>query len=607
MLKRLGFTKLAYDWRAEHIASFEDEIQALQREGITFFAHWTPARQSPGYREMLQLIEQYQLHPQLWRIAPAAEAATRQERVEFSARALLPYVEDAKRLGCAFGIYNHGGWAGEPQNMVALVQWLREHAETEDVGIVYNFHHGHEHLARFPAAFTQMLPYLLCVNLNGMTAAGPKILPLGQGQEDRQLLEMIRQSGYQGPIGLLDHREDVDAERSLRENLDGLQLLLMDQRPLDVGVTDAFPEIRIPRPVVVTHAGDGSHRLFVGEQFGKIHVFPAREDVTETTLFLDLSKQVTYKEVENEEGLLGLAFHPRYQQNGYFYVYYTTRDAPHVSVISRFRVSPHDPQRADPQSELEVMRIEQTSWNHNGGTLLFGPDGYLYIGLGDGGGRFDPLGHGQNLSTLHGSILRIDVDHNQDGRPYAIPPDNPFVDRAEACPEIWAYGLRNVWRMAFDRQTGLLWAADNGEDLWEEIDLIERGGNYGWNLREGKHRFGLQGSELRADLIEPIWEYEHDPELSNSIIGGCVYRGQRVPQLRGAYLYGDYVVGSLWALWYDPATRRVTANRAIQGTGLPIMTYGEDEQGEVYVTTMLGGGVIYRFAPRQVAPQPAPQ
>ncbi len=367
----------------------------------------------------------------------------------------------------------------------------------------------------------------------------------------------------------------------------------IDSSPSGFGVEDAFPNLRIPRPVVLTHAGDASRRIFVGTQFGVIHVFPKDRDIDETKVFLDIRAKVTYKEIENEEGFLGLAFHPKFRKNGFFYVYYTTKERPNTSIIARFQVSSDDPDRADPQSEKEILRIPQTSWNHNGGTLLFGPDGYLYIGLGDGGRSRDPLRHGQNLGTLLGSILRIDVDHQGDGRNYAIPADNPFVNRPNTRPEIWAYGLRNVWRMAFDSKTGQLWAADNGEDLWEEIDLIERGGNYGWNLREGRHKFTLSGSGPRDDLIEPIWEYNH--RVGMSIIGGCVYRGKRLPALNGVYLYGDYVVGALWALRYDPHTKRVTENRSIKGTDLPVMTFGEDEDGEVYVTTMLGGGIIYRF------------
>ena len=237
MLKKLGLTKLAYDWRDEHIPSFEDEILNLKKQDIEFFAHWSPTAESPAYKAMLDLIEKYKLHPQLWMIAPAGEAQTNEERVELNARALLPYVADARRLGCTLALYNHGGWSGEPENMIAMVRWLRQHAQTDHVGIVYNFHHGHEHLQQFPAAFKQMLPYLTCVNLNGMTVGGPKILPIGSGQEDRRMLEMIRDSGYHGPIGILDHRETLDAEQSLRQNLDGLKKLLAEMGELEASKT----------------------------------------------------------------------------------------------------------------------------------------------------------------------------------------------------------------------------------------------------------------------------------------------------------------------------------------------------------------------------------
>ncbi len=369
----------------------------------------------------------------------------------------------------------------------------------------------------------------------------------------------------------------------------------VDQSPLNIGPVDAFPNIRIPRPVVVTHAGDGSQRLFVVAQEGRIHVFANRSDVKKTEIFLDIGDQVVYQDNQNEEGLLGLAFHPKYRENGQFFVYYTTVDAPHTSVISRFRVSADDPNRADPGSEQEIMRIEQPFWNHNGGTIVFGQDGYLYVGLGDGGSANDPMKHGQNLSTWLGSILRIDIDRQDEGKAYVIPSDNPFLSRRGAAPEIYAYGLRNVWRMSFDRETGLCWAADVGQDLWEEINIVRRGGNYGWNLREGMHKFGRNGAPPRDDLIEPIWEYHHS--VGKSITGGHVYRGTQLPQLRGLYLYGDYVSGDIWALRYDAEQGKVVANHPLQSNKLPVVTFGEDEQGEVYFTTVLGGGIIYRFQP----------
>lgn len=366
----------------------------------------------------------------------------------------------------------------------------------------------------------------------------------------------------------------------------------LNERPLPVHTERAFANLEFNRPIALTHAGDGTNRLFVASQLGRVYVFPNDQDVEEAALYLDIKDRVTYSDNENEEGFLGLAFHPRYKDNGELYVYYTTRDTPHTSVISRFRVSKDDANRADPASEEEILRIPQPYWNHNGGTIVFGPDGYLYIGLGDGGKRDDPHGNGQNLGTLLGSILRIDVDHHDQGKAYAIPKDNPFVDRQGARGEIWAYGVRNIWRMSFDRQTGKLWAADVGQDIWEEIDIIVRGGNYGWNLREAMHKFGPKGAEARPDLIEPIFEYHHD--AGKSITGGHVYRGRRLPELVGAYLYADYITGQVYALRYDEKTKRVTANQPIAGNIMPVFSFGEDEPGDVHFMTTQGW--IFRFA-----------
>ena len=391
----------------------------------------------------------------------------------------------------------------------------------------------------------------------------------------------------------------------------------VEQRPLDVRVVRAFPRLqwpgwvrgldkglaRDPRPLLLTGAGDGTNRIFVVSQYGSVHVWPNDPHAEEMKTFFDIRDRVQYHDKENEEGFVGLAFHPRYKENGQFFVYYTAKrhrqDDPHVSIISRFRMSSDDPNRGDPQSEEILMRIRQPYWNHNGGTIVFGPDGYLYVGLGDGGARDDPHGNGQNLRTLLGSILRIDVDRKDEGRAYAIPKDNPFAGRGrDARGEIWAYGIRNVWRIAFDRLTGDLWAGDVGQDLWEEIDIIRRGGNYGWNLREGMHPSTPKtpnvpaGSPPRPDLIEPIWEYHHD--VGKSITGGHVYRGREVPELEGAYLYADYVTGQIWALWYDMNRQQVTANREIQPKGTPVMSFGEDDEGEVYFVTQEGG--IYKFA-----------
>lgn len=384
-----------------------------------------------------------------------------------------------------------------------------------------------------------------------------------------------------------------------QDNLQSAAATSISDGELPVRVERVFEELTRVRPefraVFVTHAGDGSGRIFVLEQRGTIYVLDGAA-ATDFDVFLDIREKVRYRDRENEEGLLGLAFHPDYNQNGQFFIYYTSREiqpnGSHLSIISRMRVSRDDPNQADPNSEEVLMTIEQPFWNHNGGTLVFGPDGYLYIGLGDGGAANDPHGNGQNLGTLLGSILRIDVDTKDEGLAYGIPDDNPFVDREGARPEIYAYGIRNVWRIAFDRQTGTLWAGDVGQDIWEEIDIIKKGGNYGWNLREGKHPF-RGGAEASDKFIDPIFEYHHD--VGKSITGGYVYRGEQVPALVGKYVFADYVTGEIWALDYDEASGEVQGNYRIPSGKMPVMTFGEDEQGELYLT--ITGGQVFRLVP----------
>jgi glucose/arabinose dehydrogenase len=382
----------------------------------------------------------------------------------------------------------------------------------------------------------------------------------------------------------------------------------VDQRPLPLKAAVAFPNLQwtgwkpvtdsgkaIPlRPIVLTHAGDGSNRVFVATQHGVLHAFPNDQKATKTSIFLDIHERVFYSDDENEQGFLGLAFHPKYKTNGELFVFYTLKKEKTTNILSRFHVRRDDPNRADPDSEEVLLRITRPYWNHDGGTICFGPDGYLYVALGDGGAANDPHGNGQKLNTLLGKVLRLDVDHKSKDKNYAIPKDNPFVDRMNARPEIWAYGLRNVWRMAFDPKTGKLWAGDVGQNLYEEIDLLVAGGNYGWNLREGLHPFGARGADARKDLIDPIWEYHHD--VGKSITGGMVYRGQRLPDLQGSYLYADYVSTKVWSLRYDEGKRRVVANRPIRSPNVPVMSFGEDEKGEVYFLTYTSTGQgIYWF------------
>ncbi|WP_164100638.1 PQQ-dependent sugar dehydrogenase [Candidatus Laterigemmans baculatus] len=376
----------------------------------------------------------------------------------------------------------------------------------------------------------------------------------------------------------------------------------LNTSPMPVEVVLAYPNLRIDRPVVVTGAADGSGRLFIASQQGQIYVIDESDtQVEEPELFIDLSDRVSYKDRENEEGFLGLAFHPKFAENGQFYVYYTTNERPHVSIISQFKLRGDGSGQGDPKSEKKLLEIQQPFWNHNGGTLVFGPDNYLYIGLGDGGKANDPLLAGQDLSKLLGSILRIDVDRTEGDRAYAIPADNPFAGRENVWPEIYASGLRNVWRMSFDPKTGTLWAADVGQNLWEEVNIIVPGGNYGWSLREAGHRFTVNGEGAGPSeaLIDPLIEYPHTEEWGKSVTGGAVYRGKATPELDGYYLYGDYVSGRLWALKYDAEQNQVTENRPIAWSQLPVFTFGQTDSGEVLMTTMTSGGRIYKFVAKQ--------
>jgi glucose/arabinose dehydrogenase len=379
----------------------------------------------------------------------------------------------------------------------------------------------------------------------------------------------------------------------------------LDERPMPISTALAFADVEWTgwesdingrpnplRPIVVTHAGDGSNRVFMGTQHGVIHVFTNEEKPQKSTVFLDMREVVRYSDRENEEGFLGMAFHPRYKENGEFFVFHTIKRL--TSVISRYRVSKDDPNRADPSSREEIFRIDRPYWNHDGGTIAFGPDGFMYVVLGDGGSGNDPHDNAQNLSVLLGKVLRIDVDRPDRGMKYGIPKDNPFLTTDGAKPEIWCYGVRNPWRIAFDRQTGDLWCGEVGQNVWEEIFIITRGGNYGWNRREGQHAFGPKGAGLRDKYIEPIWEYHHD--LGKSITGGAVYRGNRLGELRGYYVYADYVTNKLWALKYDDEKKRVVANRPIPNPNVPVMSFGEDQEGELYFMTYNPAGQgIYRF------------
>ncbi|MDP6443304.1 MAG: PQQ-dependent sugar dehydrogenase [Pirellulaceae bacterium] len=347
------------------------------------------------------------------------------------------------------------------------------------------------------------------------------------------------------------------------------------------------------RPLVLTHAGDGSNRVFTAVQSGLIHTFPGNQSAKRAKLILDIRDRVMDWRSEDEEGMLGMALHPNFKENGQIYVYYSSASDLRTSIVSRFTL-PKDGSPIDADDEQLVMKIPQPFANHNGGCIAFGPDGYLYIGLGDGGGRNDPMHHGQNLSTWMGCILRIDVDKKEGDRAYAIPADNPFVKRQGARPEIYAYGFRNIWRMAFDRQDGRLWVGDVGQDLWEEINIVKPGGNYGWSTREARYGFNNVPAKIQDEPLDPVWEYDH--RIGKSITGGFVYRGEAIPALQGCYLYADYVSGKIWALKYDTKANRVSKLWRIPTNGIPVISFGEDERGEVYYTIQTASGKsIYRF------------
>jgi glucose/arabinose dehydrogenase len=336
----------------------------------------------------------------------------------------------------------------------------------------------------------------------------------------------------------------------------------------------------LSRPLYLT-APAGDQRLFVVEKTGRIRIVKDGELLP--IPFLDLGGAVS---TGSEQGLLSMAFHPDYASNGFFYVDYTDVDG--NTHVTRYSVSDADADVADPASAKTILTVEQPFANHNGGLLLFGPDGKLYIGLGDGGSGGDPLGNGQSLGTLLGKILRIDVDG---GDPYAVPPDNPFVGQAGARGEIWAYGLRNPWRFAFDAATDRLYIADVGQSAWEEVNVVpaDAGGrNFGWNTMEGTHCYNASSCD-QTGLTLPVLEYSHDDGCS--ITGGYVYRGTLAPDLVGQYLYSDYCSGFLRSFTFDGATvtREATWNVGDVGS---IQSFGEDARGELYLLST--NGVVYK-------------
>lgn len=383
-----------------------------------------------------------------------------------------------------------------------------------------------------------------------------------------------------------------------------------------ITLKNAYPALSFNRPLWLEEVPDGSHRTVVVEQDGQVWLLPPDHNSADKKLFIDISERKPH--VQNEEGLLAFAFHPDFKSNGKFYLYYS-QQSPKRSVLSEFQTFKSNPSEGDLSSERIVLTVPQPYWNHNGGTVVFGPDGYLYLSLGDGGAGNDPHGFGQSLHFLLAKILRIDVNSRTGKLPYGVPKDNPFVAKDEAGnlkpdpfdtkpegvrPEIWAYGLRNVWRMSFDRETGALWAGDVGQNNWEEVNVITKGGNYGWNAREGFHDF--KKTPIQGKPIDPIIEYAHNANLATnsvfadhgvgvSITGGYVYRGKKIPALRGVYVYADYQMGTIWGLRYENGKLTDRGTLSPANAARQISSFGEDRDGEIYAISF--DGKIYQLSP----------
>jgi len=368
-------------------------------------------------------------------------------------------------------------------------------------------------------------------------------------------------------------------------------LLLAALAPLIAGdaprLVPVFGERAFERPLGLYQPGDGK-RIYVLQQRGTVLVF-SPDGGADGAVFLQ--QKVLSK--GNEEGLLSIAFHPKFADNGTFFLYYCAAD-PRRTVLSRMQITAGDPSKADLASEQVLLTADQPFDNHNGGTLLFGADGKLYLSLGDGGAAGDPQDNGQKISSLLGKVLRIDVDQADAGLAYGIPKDNPFVGKDGWRPEIWALGLRNPWRMSFDRKTGELWAGDVGQNYWEEIDVIIRGGNYGWKNHEAKQPFEKRPAIPGA--IDPVFAYARGE--GQSITGGYVYRGKRLKDLVGDYVYGDFNTGRIWALRRkgDAVENRLLIQLA---KGQQVASFAEDAAGELYLCTFEGAngnqGRVYRF------------
>lgn len=359
-------------------------------------------------------------------------------------------------------------------------------------------------------------------------------------------------------------------------------------QPKTYNLTEAFSRLTFDMPVELTSPEDGTDRIFVVEQKGVIQVFQNSPGAQKSTVFLDIEKQV---HSGGEAGLLGLAFHPDYKTNGYFYLNYTS-GTQLETIISRFKVSASNPNVADPKSEMVLLRFSQPWDNHNGGKVAFGNDGFLYIATGDGGSWGDPANRAQNRKELLGKILRIDVNKPSATMKYGIPVNNPYKENKEGYrEEVYAYGMRNPWRFSFDRVTGQLWAGDVGQNEFEEIDVIENGGNYGWRIMEADKCYRTKTCN-KAELKAPIFHYLQGSDTGKSITGGYVCRDKNLPGLTGKYIYGDFVTGNIWALTHR--NNKAVKNELIAKISGGLPSFGEDSKRNLYVISY-NPGKVYRL------------
>ncbi|AEB30280.1 soluble aldose sugar dehydrogenase yliI precursor [Carnobacterium sp. 17-4] len=355
--------------------------------------------------------------------------------------------------------------------------------------------------------------------------------------------------------------------------------------PLNYELVEAYPNLTFDQPLHYTTANEATNRIFVVERTGKIKVFENDREATEAKVFVDLTTKIDSS--GQEKGLLGLAFHPEFAENGYFYVNYTTEEN---TMIARFSADPDTLTEGDLASEEILMEFAQPYPNHNGGHLAFGPEGYLYIATGDGGSSGDPQDNAQDLTKIYGKLLRIDVNSANGDKKYSIPEDNPYAgNTANYAEEIYAYGLRNPWKFSFDEERELLWAADVGQNAMEEINIIEKGQNYGWNIMEGTLQYEASDTGNEEELKEPIWEYDHT--LGQSITGGYTYYGQENPSLNGIYIYGDFISGKIWGLWLGEGEQ--VENKELTDTDLMISSFGVDEKGELMIVDF--NGKLYKL------------